>query len=456
VTVGGITSALRAGETTARALAEAALAAAERQPFNAFTLVDHEGARAAADAVDARLAAGEDPGPLAGVPIAVKDLLDQAGRVTTCGSSFLTGAARSTAPAVARLADAGAVIIGRTGLHEFAYGFSSENPWWGPVRNPWDPATSPGGSSGGSAAAVAAGIVAIAIGTDTGGSIRVPAALCGCAGLKVTHGRVPTTGVFPLVASLDTVGPIARSVADLADGYAVMADPHQPEDPTSRAGGVVVPGGPADLAGLVVGVPVPWTERRLAAPVANAFAAALDGMRSAGARVERIEIPELLPTLIPRATYAEAGDVHRAWFAEDPTRYGDDVRERLAVDLAHTARDVVAGAAWQSALRSAARGWFGRVDVLVTPTVPVLRKEIGVDLVDVDGELEPYRPALSWFTTPVNQLGVPALALPIGAGSPPPSLQVIGPWWAEARLLAIGLALEESGVASPGRVPEWP
>jgi len=455
VNAGGIASAVRTGDTTARALAENALAAAERQPFNAFTSIDRDGALAAADVVDARAAAGEDPGPLAGVPMAIKDLFDQAGRVTTCGSSFLADPATTTATAVARLTDAGAVIIGRTGLHEFAYGFSSENPWWGPVHNPWDPERSPGGSSGGSAAAVAAGIVPIAIGTDTGGSVRVPAALCGCAGLKVTHGRVPLTGVFPLVTSLDTVGPLAREVADLAAAYLTMAGP-DPAHPWSRVHDVVAPEGPADLADLVVGVPVPWTERRLDPPVAEAFAVALDGLRAAGARVERLDAPTLHPSLVPRATYAEAGRVHRTWYTEDPARYGPDVRERLDVDLAHTTDEVAAAEAWQSALRAEARGWFDRVDVVVTPTVPVLRKAIGVDLVVVDGEPEPYRQALSWFTTLVNQLGVPALALPIGTGSPPPSLQVIGSWWAETRLLEIGLALERTGISTAPPIPEWP
>ncbi len=454
MTVGGIVSALDAGGATARALAETALDAADRQPFNAFTSLDPEGALGAADAVDAALGAGGSPGPLGGVPIAIKDLIDQAGRVTTCGSSFLDVPARADATVVTRLGDAGAVIVGRTGLHEFAYGFSSENPWWGPVRNPWNPSTSTGGSSGGSAAAVAAGVVPIAIGTDTGGSVRVPAALCGCSALKVTHGRVPLTGVFPLVASLDTVGPIAASVADLAAGYLAMAGP-DPADPWSRTREVVAPDGPADLSGLVVGVPVPWTERRMDPAVAAGFVAALEGLRSAGAHVESFDAPALHPSLVPRATYAEAGDVHRAWYHEDPARYGPDVRERLEVDLAHTQSEIAAAAAWQADLRDRARRWLDAMDVIVTPTVPVLHKQIGVDVVDVDGEEEPYRQALSWFTTLVNQMGVPAITVPVGDGSPPPSLQVIGPWWSESRLLEIGMALEETGIVARSRLPRW-
>ena len=196
---------------------------------------------ARAEELDRRIAAGEDVGPLAGIPIGLKDLIDQAGIPNTNGAAFEPAVPDTSATVVDRLEAAGAVIIGRTGLHEFAFGFTSENEHFGPVRNPWDTDLSPGGSSGGSAAAVAAGIVPAAIGTDTGGSVRVPAALCGVVGLKVTHGRVPLTGVTPLAPSLDTVGPITRTVADAAAVYAAIAgdDPHDPwaaPVPVDRAG----------------------------------------------------------------------------------------------------------------------------------------------------------------------------------------------------------------------------
>jgi len=179
--------------------------------------------------IDDRLSRGEEVGPLAGMPIGLKDLIGHEGRVTTSGSSFYAETATSTAECVRRLEDAGAVIIGRTNLHEWAFGFNSENEHWGTVRNPWDLGTSAGGSSGGSGAAVAAGINPIAIGTDTGGSVRVPAALCGTHGLKVTYGRIPLDGVFPLVASVDTVGPLADSVVNTALAYRVMSVDETPE-----------------------------------------------------------------------------------------------------------------------------------------------------------------------------------------------------------------------------------
>ena len=443
-----VVAAVATGRRTARSFVTAAAAAASAQTLNAFTAVEGDSAADGADAVDGAVAAGDDPGALAGVPVALKDIIDHAGRVTTCGSSFLRDKAASTATVVDRLERAGAVIVGRTGLHEFAYGFSSENEWWGPVRNPWDPATSPGGSSGGSAAAVAAGIVPLAIGTDTGGSVRVPAALCGCCGLKVTHGRIPLTGVFPLAPSLDTVGPIATCVADLIAAYLVMAG-EDPSDPWSAPRPVTSPGPAARLAGLRVGVPTPWAERPLDDPVAAGFATALDRLAAAGVRVSRVAAPALDPSRLPRASYAEVAAVHRAWFTEDPGRYGPSVRHRLAADMSHTPDAITAAAAWRAGLRHAAARVFAAVDVLATPTVAVSRKVIGVDTVVVAGEAEPYRPALSWFTALVNQMGVPALALPIAvSGSPPPSLQVIAPWWEEARLLEIGLALEEAGITA--------
>ena len=258
--------------------------------LNAFTSILDEAALAAAKTIDTRVAAGDDPGPLAGVPVAVKDLIDQAGIATTNGSSLPAPPATSTAPAVARLEAAGAVVIGRTGLHEFAFGFSSENHWFGPVRNPWDTTTSPGGSSGGSASAVGAGLVPAAIGTDTGGSVRVPAALCGVVGLKVSHGRIPLTGVTPLAPSFDTVGPLARSVGDAGLLYAAMAG-HDVNDPWSLPQPVALPGPTPGLAGLRFGVPHPWVDRGVADDVAAGWMAFRAMLEDAGAYRHRPRPP---------------------------------------------------------------------------------------------------------------------------------------------------------------------
>ncbi len=423
--------------------------------YNAFVSADPAAAERAV-AIDAVVARGGDPGSLAGVPVALKDLIDHRGRVTTAGSSFLRLHPGRSATVVDRLEAAGAVIVGRTGLHEFALGFSSENDWFGPIRNPWDPAASPGGSSGGSAAAVAAGMVPVAIGTDTGGSVRVPAALCGCVGLKVTHGRVSLAGVFPVAPSRDTVGPIATTVTDAAAVYLAIAG-DDPQDPWSRPMPVQSPGAPAALSGLRIGVPHPWVDRPLAPEVAAGWRSFLAGLSRAGAEMVDLAAPVLDPAAMPRAVYAEVAAVHRGWMTTHPDRYGPALRDRLLTDMGHTADDTARAWEWRQRLVAAFERLFGTVAVLVTPTTPALRKVIGEDLIAAGADPEPHRPALSWFTNLVNQAGLPALALPLAGGDgagPPVSVQLIGPQWTEHRLLEIGLALEGVGISAfsrPGR-----
>ena len=398
--------------------------------------------------MDARLAAGSDPGPLVGVPIAIKDLIDQAGLVTTCGSDFYRHEAELSATVVLRLEAAGAIIIGRTGLHEFAFGFSSENHWFGPVRNPWDTTTSPGGSSGGSAVAAAAVLAAGAIGTDTGGSVRVPAALCGVAGLKVTHGRIPLTGVFPLASSLDTVGPLGRNVDDVAALYEVMAG-HDPQDPWSAPQPVLPGGADASLEGLAVGVPQPWVEEApMTGDVKEAFTIALDRLDDLGATVREVRHPQVQPAQeLADLINAEVASVHRSWLGDPSKQYGPEVADRMQRTLEVSLDDYVAAQNWRAGLRNATAGLFDEIDVLVTPTTGTTRKTIGEPAVVVDGQARSYRLVLSWFSSLVNHMGVPALAVPLRhAGSPPPSLQLIGPWWSEQRLLSLGRALEHAGV----------
>jgi aspartyl-tRNA(Asn)/glutamyl-tRNA(Gln) amidotransferase subunit A len=370
-------------------------------------------------------------GSLAGVPVAVKDLIDQAGRVTTCGSAFFRETPDRTAPAVRRLEDAGATVIGRTGLHEFAFGFSSENPHFGPVRNPWDPDTSAGGSSGGSAAAVAAGIVPIAIGTDTGGSVRVPAALCGCYGLKVTYGAIPLDGVFPLVPSIDTVGPIASSTAGLESAYRAM----------SRESGPL-----PELQSLRLGIPQPWyDEGPLSTEVDIAFRNAIEAIRLLGHQVNPIHLPDVIPTRrIGFAIAREVTAAHRD-FRRNDQPYGDEVADRLDEASAVSDDEADEGRQWQEMIRSRFTDALATVDLLITPTVPSMRKTIGVDLIDGIH----YRKVLSWFTSIVNHALLPAVALPLaGTGSPPVSAQVIGPPGSDLALLALARAIDAEEIAS--------
>ncbi len=445
-------AAIRSGQTSAeQAVAEAIeRSEASQDTLNAYTRLDAERALAQAKQIDVRIAKGQDPGPLSGVPIALKDLIDQAGIPTTCGSGFYANTPDVSAAVVERLETAGAVIIGRTGLHEFAYGFSSENHWFGPVRNPWDPTTSPGGSSGGSAVAVAAGLAAGAIGTDTGGSVRVPAAMCGIVGLKVTHGRVPLTGVFPLAPSLDTVGPLGAAVDDVAALYAAMAG-YDPTDPWSAPRSVdTAERPPADLSGLRIGLPRQWlAEAPTAANVAAAFATAVEALTAAGATIVELDAPGLVPSHhIGAIVGAEAARVHRPWFGTEP--YGREVADRLRGAFDVTLDAYLDGLAWRAGLRNATAATFSDVDLLATPTVAATRKEIGNPLIDG----APYRTVLSWFSSLVNQMGVPALSVPLATpGTPPASLQLIAPWWSEHRLLEVGKALEALGICGVSAPP---
>ena len=373
-------------------------------------------------------------GRLSGVTVAVKDIIDQKGLPTTCGSGFYREIPAVSAAAVDRLEGDGAVIVARTGLHEFAYGFSSENHWFGPVRNPWDPATSPGGSSGGSAVAVAAGLVDGAVGTDTGGSIRVPAAMTGVFGLKVTHGRIPTNGVFPLAPSLDTVGPLARDMRTLALLYAAMAATENGPSPGT-------------IEDLRIVVPRMWVDGGpLETLVQSAFETTIAQLRLLGAKVVEMDLADIVPWgKIQELAGAEAAHVHRA-FRTAGQRYGPEVDARLTVAEGVTAGEYLEAQAWQARLIENMAEALRSADVLATPAIAQRRKVIGDD--KIGGQH--YRPVLSWFSALINHSGNPAIALPLrrfeSSGGPPPSLQLVAPWWQEDLLIGIGAHLEERGV----------
>ena len=457
-TIEGLAGSVRSGDISAIELVADALERSDRsQPaLNAFISLDHERALDAATQIDSAVARGTDPGPLAGIPVAVKDLIDHAGRPNTRGGSFPPGQPTATAPCVARLEAAGAVVIGRTGLHEFAFGLSSENHWFGPVRNPWDRSLSPGGSSGGSASAVSAGLVPASLGTDTGGSVRVPAALCGIVGLKVTHGRVPLRGVYPLAASLDTVGPLARSVGDAAAVYGVIAG-DDPADPWSVPKKVKAPRRATDLTGVTVGIPHPWVDLPAVAEQDDAFSRWLAGLDEAGARVVDVEAPTLVPSGETLAGLNfEVASLHRERWSSHPERYGPEVRERLAKAMAVTTANYLLALAWRRRLQSAFGRAFKTVDLLATPSVAALRKVIGNAEIPVRGKQVPYAGALLTFSTLANHAGLPALVMPLPEDTrPPPSVQIIGPAWSESRLLETGLAMEKAGFVSTATPPEW-
>lgn len=410
---------------------EGALQAAHttQDTINAFISLDDERALARAADIDRRLAVGEDVGPLAGIPVGLKDLIEHEGRVTTCGSSFFAKVASSTAPCVQRLEDAGAVIIGRTNLHEWAFGFNSENARWGPVRNPWDLDTSAGGSSGGSGAAVAAGITPIAIGTDTGGSVRVPAALCGIYGLKVTYGQIPTEGVFPLVSSIDTVGPLADSIDGIEAAYRAMSQDGAP-----------LP----DRTSLRFGVPEPWYERApMSDDIRSSFEAVVAAIRSMGHDVHPIQMPDVVPTSqLIDAIGEEVSAVH-AEFRARGEPYDPAVESRIAVAESVTAEAGSAAREWQRTMRKRFADAFGTVDYLLTPSTAARQKVIGEEAIGGSH----HRAVLSYFTALVNHVLHPAIALPItNSGAPPASVQVIGPLESEVGLIGLGRYLTDEGV----------
>ena len=455
-----IASRVRSGRITATEVVSRAIEAAidSHDDLNAFTLIDRSGALARAEGIDRLVAEGKDPGPLAGVPVALKDLIDQAGLPNTRGSSFPAPLSDNSATVVRRLGSAGAVIIGRTGLHEFAFGFTSENPWFGPVRNPWDRETSPGGSSGGSAVAVAAGITPIAIGTDTGGSVRVPAALCGVFGLKVTHGRIPLTGVFPLAASLDTVGPIAATIDDLTLAYLAMAGSDR-SDGWSSVREVDVPPAGGITGAITMGVVTQWME---AGPLTGASRSAIgsfiDRLKASGITVEVVDDPTLAP---PGNLGAAAGpeilSVHGVRFAEHRDRYGKESQERLDLCKDGTAEDLIKATAWGTAARNTVdRLARDGIDVLIAPTVGHNRKRIGDPDMQADGGSVFHRAYLASFTSPINRIGIPSMAVPIATEDGLPySVQMIAPAWQEHRLLGIGRRLEQDGAIRAGRPPLW-
>lgn len=418
------------GTSVERVTAALERAHASQDTLNAFISIDDGRALERATQIDRSLEAGDRVGPLAGMPIALKDLIDHEGRVTTNGSAFFAEVATSTATCVKRLEDAGAIVIGRTNLHEWAFGFDSENEHWGPVRNPWDLTTSAGGSSGGSGAAVAAGIVPVAIGTDTGGSVRVPAAMCGTYGLKVSYGRIPLDGVFPLVRSLDTIGPLADSMENIELAYRAMSlddtrVPHRDE--------------------LRIGVPEPWYENApLDAGVRAAFEGATTLMREMGHAVHPIQMPDAVPSRrLIDAIGREVSAAHRQ-YRERGERYGTAVSSRIEVAESVSAEAAAAASEWQTMIRSRFADAFATVDFLITPTVPVRRKVIGEDNI---GD-KSHRTVISYFSALVNHALHPALALPIAnSGAPPGSLQVIGPLDSEAALIGFGHSLDAAGVS---------
>ena len=449
-TIGAIAERIRRREVSPVELTERALARiAERDPIlNAFQLVLAEPARAAARRAEREIAAGTYRGPLHGVPIAVKDLLAMAGTPTTAGSKILAGWVTDfDATAVERLVSAGAVIVGKTRLSEFAYSPGSNNPHYGPTRNPHDLERDTGGSSSGSAAAVADGLVYGALGTDTGGSIRIPAALCGIVGLKPTYGRISLHGVVPLAWSLDHLGPMTRSVADAALMLAALAGP-DPRDPRTRRAPPPVPSWLDGIGGGVKGLRIGVLRNDgsggvTGTPAAlDAWHAGLAVLERAGAELVEIAVPELADLWILNSAIlaAEAAAYHEPMLRARPTDFGPFVFQRLLTSYAYGPGAFVRAQQARAALRHRCAALFEHIDLLSTPAQPDAAPSLGT-------------PAWTRLTGPFNILGWPAISVPVGttADGLPLGLQLIGRPWDEATVLRAAWAIETGLAHAPRR-----
>ncbi len=388
--------------------------------INAFITVRAEEALAEADA----LAEAEGRGPLWGVPVAAKDVIDVAGSATTAGSKILAdNIAVADAASVEGLRRAGAVILGKLNTHEFAFGAMTTSPHFGPAHNPWSPDRICGGSSGGSGAAAAADLAAGTLGTDTAGSIRIPAALCGVTGLRPSSGLVSNEGVVPVSWTYDTVGPIARSAEDcglLLDAIAGTS--------------VVVEGG---VEGVRIGVVEALFER--ADPrVAEAVRAAVAGLTELGATSEPIDVPGLVEagTIVQLQMLPEATAVHLEWMRTRLEDYGADVRARLLAGLFLPSTAYVTGMRARREYCEGMRGVFERVDVLAAPVMPVVAPSIGDDEVELGGRRLPYRLALMPFNSPWALAGLPVVSVPCGfVDGLPVGLALVGRRFAEEAVL---------------------
>jgi len=441
---------LRAGKLSPVELARATLARIERENprLNAYLAVFHDEALEEAREAEREIRAGRYRGPLHGIPVSLKDLFHMRGRRTTAGSKILAEfIPDADAAAVERLRAAGAVIVGKTNLHELAYGITNNNPHYGPTRNPHDTARIPGGSSGGSGAAVAAGLCAASLGTDTGGSIRIPASFCGVVGLKPAFGRVSRRGVFPLGRSLDHVGPLARSAWDAAAVLQAIAG-HDPADQASADHPVPDFLSEIELGiqGLVIGVPDNYFFDRLDPEVEAAVRSAIAAMERAGARLEPITLAGIAEAT--EACYllllAEAAALYEKELRDRPQDFGSDVRALLEQGRQAPATDYAKALLERREFQRELNGVFQKVDLMVTPAAPVTAPLIGQAEVRVQDHSEDARLASTRLVRAFNMAGVPALSLPCGrdARGLPVGLQIIGRPFDEATVLRAAQACE--------------
>ena len=449
-----IAAAVHGGKTSAREVVAAALAriATRDRVLNAFTAVVERRARATAQAIDRARAAGQPLGPLAGVPFAVKNMFDIAGLPTLAGSKINRRRPPATRDAtlITRLEAAGAVLVGALNMGEYAYDFTGENVHDGPSRNPHDPAHMTGGSSGGSGGAVAGGLVPLALGSDTNGSIRVPASFCGIFGLKPTYGRLSRAHSFPFVASLDHLGPLARTTRDLALAYDAMQG-HDPDDPVcaERAAEPVLPLIERGTHGLRIATAGGYFRAGLFPEAATA----LDRVAAAlGAQAE-IEIPEAKRARAAAyvITTAEGAELHLGRLRTQARDFDPAVRDRLIAGAMVPAALVAKAQKFRRWYREQVLSLFKHVDAILAPATPCAAPRIGQQTFVLDGVELPVRANIGIYTQPISFIGLPVVAVPVPLEPLPVAVQIIAPPWREDIALRIAHALEQAGVVAAGK-----
>lgn len=450
-TIDEVTAQLRRRTISPVELTHDALARIEElgPKLNAFITVTAERALHDAKAAEREIRQGRNRGPLHGIPISFKDNIWTRGVRTTAGSKILRDfIPPADADVAKRLSKAGAILIGKTNLHEFAYGITTENPHYGATRNPWDTSRIPGGSSGGSAAALAAGIGFGSVGTDTGGSIRIPAALCGIVGLKPTFGRVSCGGIVPLAVTLDHAGPLARNVADIAVMLDAVKQTDEPEGHFHRA---LQRRATREKAcpKLRLGWPREYFFVRVDEEVKRAIEKAAEQFEKMGARIVEISLPHVEDSTEPstQIALAEAREYHESqgYFPARAEDYGEDVRKRLEMGGAIRAVDYLKAQQVRERVREDFRAAFEHVDAIIAPTTPIAAPRLGERTAHIGRKAESVRGALVRMNRPANFTGFPVISVPCGftRDALPIGMALHGPEWGERELLRIAFAYEQ-------------
>lgn len=447
-----IAQAVQAQSTTAETLITRVLTQIERYDLrlNCFTAVLAETALAAARQVDQAIAMGQSPGPLAGVPFAVKNLFDIEGKVTLAGSKInqVNLPASQDATAIARLKQAGAILVGALNMDEYAYGFVTLNSHYGATPNPHDLSRMSGGSSGGSAAAVAAGLVPLTLGSDTNGSIRVPASFCGIYGLKPTYGRLSRAGAYLFSASLDHIGPFGRSVRDVATAYDVLQGPDE-SDPvcSGRSPELTVPQLDRGIGSLRIAI----ADDHFAQGMQAEAAAAVDRVAAALNVRQRITLPEAARARAAAylITASEGSNLHLSRLRDRLMDFDPATRDRFVAGAMIPASWYLQAQRFRRWYRDRVQALFQTVDVILAPTTPCIAPPLEQKKLMIEGQEFPLRPHLGLYTQPLSFIGLPIISVPVALpNSLPIGVQIIAAPYQEAAVLRVAAYLEQQGITA--------